>query len=206
MKGALNLSEDGALRLLGDARAGADFIKTDRQVSMGNYSSSSKADFTAFGASVLGGVDYELRLAELTVNFGADLSYSYLRTPGIVESGDLGLDLGSDSFDSLRLGLGAGLTLPAVTFENGGALSLGSSLRYHRELLDDAGSYRAGFRYQSGSSFTQQVAYHGKDSIYAALGGEYTLGSLGLGADLGGEFFPGEGRELFGRVNLQWRF
>lgn len=199
------LNDDQSFKVFGDARAGFDYIKQDRFVSFYDYYEKLESEYTAYAAALSGGLDYEVKLAEFTVNFDASLAWSYLRTPGITEDGGAGLHLEHGNFNSLKAGAGLSLSLPETKLEAGGMLGFTGTLRYHRELLDKAGSYNAYFK-GSDLAMYQTVDHQGKDSLYASLGGRYKYQGMVLGADLGGEFYQGEGREIFGRINLEWQF
>lgn len=140
------------------------------------------------------------------LSLGTDLSYSYLRTPNVLESGDLAMHLEHGNFSSLAAGVGAGLSLPEKSLASGRTLGFRATLRYHRELLGKAGSYAAAFSASPDSNFRQRVDFPGKDSLYAAFGVNLKWKGFSVGADVGGEFYSGNGRELFGRMNLRWQF
>lgn len=199
------LNDDQSLKAFGDARAGFDFIEQDRFVSFHDFSGKLESDYTAFGAAFSGGISSEVKTSEFTVNFDASLAWAYLRTPGITEDGDAGMYLEHGNFNSLKAGAGVSLELPETGLDAGGTLGFEGTLRYHRELLEKAGSYNAGFKGATGV-VRQSVDHQGRDSLFASVGGRYQYEGMVLGAALGGEFYRGEGREFFGRVDFSWSF
>lgn len=207
MRGVLSLNESRSLRAFADARLGADFVEQDRQVRFSNYQEKTESDYTAFGAAAYGGLGYELPLSAFTINFAADFSLSYIRTPSISESGGApSMDFRRSSFHSLKAGAGVSVQLPTRSLENGGALSLAGTVRYHRELLADAGRYGAAFRGAAGYGFTQTVDYQGRDSLYISADSTYRYRQMLFRAALGGEFYRGQGRGIFARLGLDWKF
>ena len=209
LRGMCGLNDDESLKLFGDVRAGFDAVNYDKSVQIAEYSGKASADYLAFGASASLGLGKDFYLNQGIVGLSVFSDYAMLRSPSIDEGNDaVALRLNSHVYDSLKLGVGVDFTGKQTKLSQG-AYAVNASLSYRHELLDDLGAVTARFKHARDAAFEYRAKFAGKDSVSASVGtsiytDDHANSVITLNA--GGEFFKGEGQDLFGQLGYSYRF
>ncbi len=209
LRGMTGLGEDESLKLFGDLRCGFDAVNYDKYVQIAEYSAKNSDDYLAFGASASLGFSKDFYLSQGLLGLSVFSDYALLRSPTVDEGNDVSaLKLDSHVYDSLKLGVGLDFIGKKVKLSQG-AYALNASLSYRRELFDDLGAVTARFKHAPDAAFAYRAEFSGKDSVSTSVGTSVYTDESGrsvISLNAGGEFFLGEGQEIFGQLGYSCRF
>lgn len=193
----------------GLGQVGVEQGKMSRQLSIGQYRAGHRSDWTGYGGTLAAGGGYRWALTpSLSAGPIASLNYTYLRRPGVAESGPdaTRLELRSADFSSLRASLGAeaGLNL---RLKNEAVLKARLQVAWEHELLNRDLSQRANFASYAEPSFGTRNTVTGADALAVTAGLSYLPHErLSLSAGVSGQFLRAGYRSFSGNLAAGWRF
>ncbi|MDO5531625.1 MAG: autotransporter outer membrane beta-barrel domain-containing protein [Sutterella sp.] len=187
-------------------RLGLANVKTERvQTAIG---SSQEAEGTRISATLAGKVGPRLELADvLSVRPAVGLTGTVLRTPSKTEDKVGGLEIDDAWYRSLRAQIGVSAeTAPISSAVTGFSWKWTANAGYERELLQDAGEFKAGIAGMTGS-FSQRVDWNDRNR-WIVGGGLELANEQGFTAALRveTELTHGDGAAVTGGAELRWRF
>ena len=193
----------------GQGQIGIEAGKMNRRISIDDYSTRNKADWTGLGGALVAGGGYRWALSN-TLSAGpvASLNYTVLSRPGMTESGPDAsrLKLEASHFNSLRssLGVAGNLNLP---LKNERMLKANLQLTWDRELLDNNVVQSASFAGYQNFGFSSTNKIVGRDSLGVGAGLTYEASKdLELGARISSKLFQSGYSSVAGNLSATWRF
>ncbi|NYT66214.1 autotransporter domain-containing protein [Alcaligenaceae bacterium] len=191
------------------ARIGLERGRMDRRLRVDSYSAHNKSDWQGWSGTLQAGVGYRWKLNDaISVGPLVGLDYTYLKRPGLSESGrDASrLDVASSHFSSLQssLGVGSDIRLPLA---RGGDLHATLQLSWDRELLNNKLTQTAHFSSYSHLGFEAKNSIVSRDAMGLKGGLSYQAGDgFAIGASVAGNWYGAGQRSLTGNVNARWTF
>ncbi|MDO5531631.1 hypothetical protein [Sutterella sp.] len=187
-------------------RIGLANVKTERcQTVIG---SSQEVKGTRLSASLAGRIGPRLEVEDvLSVRPAVGLIGTVLRTPSKTEDKFGGLGIDDAWYRSLRAQVGvAAETAPIESAFTGFSWKWTANAAYERELLQDAGEFRAGIAGMNGT-FSQRVDWNDRNR-WIIGGGLELANEKGFTAAvrLEGEMTHGDGAAVTGGAELRWQF
>lgn len=195
--------------LFGHARIGVEDGKMERRISVEDYTSTQRADWTGLNGTVMAGGGYRWAFSE-TLSAGpmAALNYTRLSRPDVTESGLAAsrLKLSANHLNSLRssIGVNASLNLPSKA---GSALKADLQLSWDRELLQGGLTQLASFVGYESAGFSSKNKLGGRDSLGLRAGLTYDLNKdAAVGAQVSSDLLRPGYDAVTGNLSATWRF
>lgn len=192
----------------GGVRFGLEQADMRRQIAIGSYQATHKADWTGRSLSLEAGTGYRWRLnPSFSVGPFASMNYALVSRPSIDESGNAAtrLHLDSKRVDALRSSLGLAASWNN-TLNDGSALAVNTDISWNHEWLDRDLTHAARFVITPGTDFNTRNAILPRDTLGLRAGLAWQRSErLTVGADLTSQMGNGY-RSLQGQLNLRWAF